>query len=338
MSRARFPGDRGELAKQDPAPAHSPRAGLRVWLFGSVRVEHEAHNGDVSLTPSVQALLAYLLLNRGRSVPRDVLAGVFWGEVPERRSRRCLNTALWRLRQALEPQGVTSGAYLIRTPGHGIAFNQESDFWLDVQDFEDAVLVTRYSPESVEAHRIERLDEALRGYHADLLDGIYDEWALAERDRLRELYLNSLAWLMRCQEETGAWRQAIDCGLRVLQRDPLRESVHRSLMRSYLASGRPAAAVRQFESCRSVLASELGIPPSEETMELYRHIRAAGFAGGSTSSVSADVVGSALRELELMLRALNEARDRLNRVIPLMRDAGDKRPARPATSRTKTKM
>ena len=79
---------------------------LRMWLFGALRLDHEDFAIDLAAVHPVQGLLAYLLLHRERVHSREALAGIFWGSRSDDKARRCLNTAVWRLRSALEPAGV----------------------------------------------------------------------------------------------------------------------------------------------------------------------------------------------------------------------------------------
>jgi DNA-binding SARP family transcriptional activator len=55
--------------------------------------------------------------------------------------------------------------------------------------------------------------------------------------------------------------------------DPLREDIHRELMRAYAAQGRVSAAIKQFGICRETLSRELGIQPERETRDLYQNLR-----------------------------------------------------------------
>ena len=50
---------------------------------------------------------------------------------------------------------------------------------------------------------------------------------------------------------------------------PLDERAHRSLIRALDESGDRAGAVQAYEQCRAVLAEQLGIDPSAETVEVY---------------------------------------------------------------------
>ncbi|MFQ5343214.1 MAG: BTAD domain-containing putative transcriptional regulator, partial [Anaerolineae bacterium] len=171
---------------------------LRISLFGSVRLAHDDRPSEMKVTRTVQALLAYLLLQRHRAHPREVVAGLLWDDHSEDRARSCLSTALWRLRCALEPEGIPRGTYLVTTPAGEIGFNHESDHWLDVAVFEEQAGQVQAQPiHTVEAADVQELESVLQLYTGDLLEGFYDDWALRERERLRLLYLNSLAYLMR---------------------------------------------------------------------------------------------------------------------------------------------
>jgi hypothetical protein len=54
--------------------------------------------------------------------------------------------------------------------------------------------------------------------------------------------------------------------------DPLREETHRTLMRLYARQGRLGDALRQYQTCVSVLHGELGVEPAQETRRIYREI------------------------------------------------------------------
>jgi DNA-binding SARP family transcriptional activator len=62
--------------------------------------------------------------------------------------------------------------------------------------------------------------------------------------------------------------------VRLLQDDPLRESVHREVMSLLYRAGDRPAALRQFAVCTEVLQRELEVEPMGETSRLYRRILA----------------------------------------------------------------
>jgi DNA-binding SARP family transcriptional activator len=258
---------------------------LRICLFGSVRVSHDGQLPTRHVTRSVQSLLAYLLLHRQRLHPREVLASVFWSEQSEERARSCLSTALWRLRGVLEANGVPKGTYLVTNPLGEIGFNRTSDHWLDVAAFEAEVnRVLAKSVQALAADDAGDLREALSLYTGELLEGFYDDWALRERERLHVLQLKGLIHLMRYWKGRGDYDEALACGQRILDQDPLREEIHREVMRIYLESGERDKAIRQYNACRRVLKEELGIAPMEETQRLHAEIIGSHAAHGNVPS------------------------------------------------------
>jgi len=243
-------------------------AALRIQLFGTVQLSHAGQAQDARLTHAVQSLLAWLLLHRQKVHPRETLAGLFWGDQSEARGRSCLSTTLWRIRQVLEPEGVPRGTYLI-AQSEAVGFNCASDHWLDVAAFEEGV--QRHLPASASAYRARDwsgAEDAVACYTGDLLEGFYDNWALRERERLRMLYLDSLGTLLRLHSETGVLERALHCGQQILALDPLREDIHREVIRLHMRNGHRALARQQYECCRAALEEELGVEPMEETRAL----------------------------------------------------------------------
>ena len=232
---------------------------LRIRLFG----QFELAWGDAPLpTPRSSvacSLLAYLVVHHDRVFPRDVLAGAFWPERPDAAARRALSQALWQIRQSLR-----SAAGRLAAKKDSVAFLLHPDDWLDVADFEERARTS--------ATRL--LEQAVALYRADFLEGSYDDWALLERERLRELYLHALEQLITLHKQRGDYEQALTYAQRLAAADPLREAAHRELLRLYHLLGRTRAALEQFATLRELLAQELGISPSPTTVALYQEIAA----------------------------------------------------------------
>jgi DNA-binding SARP family transcriptional activator len=128
------------------------------------------------------------------------------------------------------------------------------------------------------------------------------------------MHLSCLAHLMQYYRHQGSHAQAVAYGEAILQRDPLREEIHRELMRSYVANGQRALALRQYERCRQVLAEELGIPPMEETQLLRRQILAGSAPPIPAALVPGDVP-RVLQELQAVVRGLEAARVEVEQAV-----------------------
>ncbi len=217
---------------------------------------------------TARSLLAYLLLHRGRPQPRPLLAGLFWPDDPEDRARRLLTQALWRIRRCL-PDMIESG-------GDTISISQQAPVWVDVEEFlrlsepDQARSIPAISHSAAE--EIQAIRQAVQLYRGDLLEGIYDDWILVERERLRERYLQALGRVAWLEKSAGSYREALEAILSLIQCDSLQESAHREAMRLYVALNRPEAALKQYAICRHVLQEELGVEPDAETSALAREI------------------------------------------------------------------
>lgn len=296
----------------------SPIGVLKISLLGGVHVAHAACASESKVSHRVQALLAYLLLHPHRSHARDVLAELFWGEHSQEQARSCLSTTLWRLRGILEPAGVPRGTYLLTPSGGEVSFNWASKYWLDVAVFEEQVgRVLGQPDETLSLARVQALQAALQLYTGELLEGFYADWALRERERVRALYLSSLQRLMDYYQQQGIYDESLACGQLILQADPLREDIHRAVMRLHAAQGQRGRAMRQYEVCRDLLAAELGILPLEETQTLYTQISLLDCPGPETDAASATAteMQQALQQVQAAMQGLDEARARLQRAL-----------------------
>jgi DNA-binding SARP family transcriptional activator len=220
-------------------------------------------------------LLAFLVLHPNRPCRRDMVAGMFWGDSTDDKARASLRSALWRLRRVLEPDGVAKGTYVRVASTGDVAFNGDSEHDLDVAAFERGIAATREGAGQVLTDAaLAQVQDGLERYVGDLLEGFDDDWILPEREQLRCAYINALACQMHNLKLRGRYEAALACGRRILAREPLRESIHREMMRLYAGNGERAEALRHYGRCSELLARELAVQPMPETRALYEELRA----------------------------------------------------------------
>lgn len=290
---------------------------LRIYLFGGLNI----YRGEQPLpgfpTQKSRGLFAFLALNHGRSHSRSTLVGRFWGDSPESVARKNLRTDIWRIRSVLEPQGVEPGSCLAVDQDE-LALNAGVDHWLDVHAFEDALDQAAAMDAGDEQARL--LRGAVELYRGDLLEGVYDDWCSFERERLRLRYLDALERLIRHHEARGEWTDAAAYAQRLLANDPLREHVHRAVIRCHLALGDRAAALRQFDTCARLLRQELEVEPSAETLALAAEARCGERILAAVPSAAAlPTTPAAMDEVLTRLRSaaqwLEETREQVSIVI-----------------------
>ncbi|MEO8082556.1 MAG: BTAD domain-containing putative transcriptional regulator [Ardenticatenales bacterium] len=242
-------------------------------MMGGFKVKASASSDVPAMTRRSQGLLAYLLLYRHRLHSREVLATQFWVDSTTAQARASFNTALWRVRTAIEPKGVPQGTYVVAAGRGDIGFNAASPHWLDVAEIETHVRpFLGRSAITLTATEAARMAEALDLFSGELLEGMSWEWVLQERERIRMLCLDGLTHLMQYYALHERYEEGLRCGQRILWCDPVREAVHREMMRMHCAAGQRGLAIRQYTVCRTALQDELRIDPMPATQELYEQI------------------------------------------------------------------
>lgn len=293
---------------------------LHISLFGHLRMTHDGCPSEVVIAPAIQPLLAFLLLHRHRTHSRERLADLFWSDHTQDRARCCLRTALWRLHRLFEEAGIPYEAYLTTSSTGEIGFDQESDYWLDVATFEEQSAQVLAQPvHATGTADIQQLENALELHTGELLENLYDDWVLWERERLQRLYLNSLAYLLHYYKYHGAYEKSLEYGHKILFHDPLREEIHREIMELHLESGQRALAIQQYETCRNILASELDIQPMEETQAAYtRIISESNHQSQRIRSNNPTCVQQALEQIGLGMQSLKNAQEQFQQAIHLI--------------------
>lgn len=229
---------------------------LHIHLFGHLRLFVDGRPQKFSALPKATPLLAYILLNRSSHIPRDTLAYTLWPDVPESEARANLRRHLHELRRNLPPAPESLPWILAET--QQVQWNPAAPVWIDVAEFEAAV------------QQPDRRVEAAALYTGDLLQNVYEEWLEPERERLRNLYLQTLEQLIERSRQQADLLQAINYCQQILHYDPWRENIIRSLMQLRLESGDRAGALQEYQRFKQRLHEELGVAPMPETRALYQ--------------------------------------------------------------------
>ncbi|MEZ5833805.1 MAG: BTAD domain-containing putative transcriptional regulator [Dongiaceae bacterium] len=234
---------------------------VELNLLGQFRLRLTG-GGDIDLpSHKDRALLAILAAQPGVPQSRDKLAGVLWSDRGDTQARDSLKHALMHVRQSLAkvaPEPIAADRQTITL--------MPAAFSIDVVRFED--LLRAGTPEA--------LEQAAALYTGDLLDGIavrnpaFEDWLLAERQRLRRLAEEALTRLLSPALPARTRERA---ALQLSALDPLRDAPCRALMLIHADRGETAQALKLYEALRNRLHAELGIKPEGETAQLYESIR-----------------------------------------------------------------
>jgi DNA-binding SARP family transcriptional activator len=215
--------------------------------------------------PKPRALVAALLLRRGRAVSIDELVDALWGAEPPASAAASVHTYVSRLRRSL-------GEVLVaRPPGYVLAVEPER---LDVARFE-----TRLAEGRELRHRGDAaaaavaLREALGQFRGEpLADLAFEPFLQGEIGRLAELRLGALEERLQADLDRGAHAEVVGELEALCAEHPLRERLRGQLMLALYRCGRQADALAAYAGLRRRLDEDLGLQPDAALQRLERAI------------------------------------------------------------------
>jgi DNA-binding SARP family transcriptional activator len=240
----------------------------RIQLCGRLVVELDGRWIEDALPGAKGRLLfAYLVLNRARRMDRDELLTAVYGEdaAPDHHPR--LSVLLSKLRRVVGPDVLTGRSE--------IEFVLRPGAFIDVEGAFEAL----HRAESHVANRewAEAWGPSGIAYHVasrPLLQGHDRPWLDEWRRRLDDVRLRGLECFATARLGLGGptLPQAEDCGRRLIELAPYRETGHRILMEALEQRGNVAEALRVYDRLRVLLRDELGIAPSPAVQSVYRRL------------------------------------------------------------------
>jgi DNA-binding SARP family transcriptional activator len=243
------------------SPAWTAEPQLRVFVLGRTCVM----NGDEALAGRwlnnrAGHILKLLIAERHHSVFSDEIISRLWppDSSPDTRGVRYF---IHELREQLEPEGPVDppSSFVIATRG-GYALHG-SRVWIDADIFEQLVTEGCAVAGEDDARARDLIRDGVAMYGGDFLaDEPYAEWALPERDRLRDLAARALRILAEIETREGDLANATSTLVRLTELEPFDIDVHRELFAMLLRRGRRSETLRRYETLRRRMLSTFDEP------------------------------------------------------------------------------
>ncbi len=246
-----------------------PSLGLR--FLGPPRIEIDASPVALKRRKPL-ALLAYLAITSQR-IPRDTLAELLYPGQDRDHAFSSLRQSLYLLRAAV-------GDEWLAVDQDGVELVENPALWIDARELRRLSVEATSAQRSGDSERcLERLSAAAGLFRGEFLSGFglrdssgFEQWQQEQEEGFRRQRTVLLGKLVDILEERGELKQAIAQARTWLAVDPLAEEAHRRLMLLHAVAGERAAALRQYERCRAILAAELREKPELETEQLRERI------------------------------------------------------------------
>ncbi|MFG1823647.1 BTAD domain-containing putative transcriptional regulator [Microbispora bryophytorum] len=218
----------------------------------------------------VQALLATLLMERGRKVSRERLLQMLWDD-PPRSAEANLRQYIAKLREQLRLPGIDLSARIGTFRGVGAYALHVASSELDLAVHEDLLHKARIREKRGDLRGAQALlTQALAFWDGPIVAGTYGSGQL----RRRLSSLNDLRYDVL--QESLELRLALEPAAHVIPdvrtfvlENPLHERRHGLLMRAYCAAGDNVAALKCYEDARTTMIEEMGVEPGPDLQRLH---------------------------------------------------------------------
>lgn len=266
---------RPTVVEPEQPPARPAREGplLTVHCLGTFGVYRDGQKLGPWPNRRAKGVFKFLLAQRARPVPKDVLMELFWPDASVDAARNNLNVAVYALRRFLR-DGDDGVAYVLFQEDCYL-LHPDLDLWVDAEEFDRLVATARRldaagDPGAVSAWRAA---EAL--YEGALFeDDPYEAWMLPLRRERQDRYVAVLARLQAHHAQAGDHAAGLEVCRKILGVEPWREDAHRELMLGYARQGQHHLALRQYHDCRTALR-DVGAQPGAATVECHEAIAGA---------------------------------------------------------------
>jgi DNA-binding SARP family transcriptional activator len=261
-------GESAQYSKQNGALPD-----LYITCFGRFEVRRLDKAVPLCQNRSGQTIFRYLIAQPKYSASRDALMTVLWPEDAPEVALRKLQIAVSALRRSLN-NGYSSeagGGYILyRDPFY--LLNPAVTMHTDVDEF---LSLWQAGRSATGSEAVKSFEQASHLYtNSFLIEDLYADWSTARREQLSQVYLAMCHALTSFYLEAGRYEDAEKWASEILKGDRCDEKAHRQLMYIYTAQGQRSEALRQYQRCKRILAEELGIAPTPETVNLLQALLA----------------------------------------------------------------
>jgi DNA-binding SARP family transcriptional activator len=235
------------------APNH-PRLTLVTLGATALRATSDATLFDLG---KPLALITYLCCAPDRSVPREHLIDLLWGDVEPDAAKHALRQTLWYIRKRLGDRTLIVGGDVLT-----VVAPVDSD--------RDRFLA------AVGENNVE---DVVRHYTGDFFPGFaapggaeFERWADIERQRMRAFFWRAAETLVRRWMSAGRLREAQALARRVRDSDPLREVGWRLMFETLIAAGDTVGGALEADAFDRLAEAE-GIDAEPATRSMLRVVR-----------------------------------------------------------------
>ena len=238
---------------------------MKMQLFGNFCLEYEGVRLDEDALHSnkLTRLLAYVLINRDKTLTRQKLIDTFW-EDDSRNPESALKNLMYRLRAELKVFGERE--YICTLPG-AYRWNQDIEIETDYEQFEKLSAQIRSLDDEKEKKQLCR--EAIACFNGNVTPRIAGEsWILSKVTWYESLYMDIVKVLANLYEQEEDWSRLEALCNQALLTDMMDEDIHYWVIKSLCGQGKFDLAMLHYEKVSKMLYDSLGVRSSERLQSI----------------------------------------------------------------------
>ncbi|MEC3956738.1 BTAD domain-containing putative transcriptional regulator [Nocardia sp. CDC153] len=294
-------------------------AGAELRVLGPLQLSVDGH--DIPLgTPIQRAVLGRLIVAHGQVVSTERLSYDLWAGHPPPKAAAVLQVHVHNLRRLFEPhrpRRAPSRFIVSESSGYALKIPEDAvDAWhfeQQLRTYQELVSNPDIHTDAVERNAL--LEAALALWHGPALEAFAEaDWAIAEADRLTDLYLTAVELNARAELELGRSGEVVRELRQLFEDHPGREEIVRLLALAQYQLGQQLQALTTIRRSRDFLAMQFGVDPSPALRDLeiaiLNHSATLGSTAATPPTTPADIsVTTAARPESVAAREHGPAAD-----------------------------
>lgn len=237
------------------------------------------------------ALIQFLILNEGMSVPNYRILSTLWDEDKSANPENALKTMVSRLRVILNQIDPRLGACIVADRG---AYHWQMTDGMSVDTYELDDLFEQMARTDLNDHERRKLyHDMMELYKGDLLQHSDPcDWALAKATTLHNKYMMGVYAYVDLLKKAEQHTEIVSVCRRALDVDPFDDRLHMELMSALIKINRTGEALVQYKHVVQLNYRYLGVQPSDDLQEFYKQI----ISAGKTLDFNLESIRNELRE------------------------------------------
>lgn len=244
---------------------------VRITMMGSflIYINEQRVENPVSKSRKGTALMEFLVLHRGRSVPNPQLLHALWPEHSVSNPENALKTLVSRMRTLLNQMSDGMGSCIVSDRG---AYHWQSlpDMKIDALELMD--LFDDVARERDVVRQREMYQQILELYQGDLYQTGDLDGDAGFAQQLHTQYLTAVYNYIELLRKAEDYNEICGVCRTALEVDSFDDRLHIELMKAMISMNRTSDALVQYKHATNLTYRYLGAPPSPEMAAFYQEM------------------------------------------------------------------